>query len=132
LDPLIEQVLNAVFEVQNTLGAGFLEKIYERALLRELKLRNIEAVAQPQLRIQYKDEEVGLYQPDILVKNELLVELKCVGDFAPEHTAQCLNYLKATGLTICLLINFQKPRVQWKRIVRNYIGVNPRESAAKS
>lgn len=116
MDPLTDQILNAVFEVQNTIGAGFLEKVYERALMRELELRQIKALAQPIFEVHYKDRQIGQYQPDILVENELLVELKCVERFAPEHMAQCLNYLKATGLKTCLLVNFQRPRVEWKNL----------------
>ena len=125
MDPLTDQVLNAAFEVQNTLGAGFLEKVYERALLRELTLRGLRAVPQTDYEVCYKGEPIAHYQPDLVVEDELLVELKCVDRFAPEHTAQCLNYLKVTGKTRCLLINFDKPKLEWKRIVLNY----PRESA---
>jgi hypothetical protein len=87
LNSLSEKVLGAVFEVSNTLGAGFLEKVYERALLIEL------------------------------VEDVLVIELKCVERLANEHVAQRLNYLRASGRTLCLLINFQKPKVEWKRIV---------------
>jgi GxxExxY protein len=119
-DSLAEQVLNAVFEVSNTLGAGFLEKVYERALLKELGLRGIRATAQNSFIVTYKGQNVGEYIVDILVEDVLLVELKCVERFANEHTAQCLNYLRASGLTVCLLINFQKPKVEWKRIVYRF------------
>ena len=117
---LTERVLGAVFEVSNTLGTGFLEKVYERALLRELSLRGIRAVAQAPLVITYKGEHVGEYFADILVEDVLLVELKCVERLANEHTAQCLNYLRASGRTLCLLVNFQKPKVEWKRIVHSF------------
>jgi GxxExxY protein len=119
-DSLTEQVLNAVFEVSNTLGAGFLEKVYERALLRELGVRGIRATAQNSFIVTYKGHNVGEYIVDILVEGVLLVELKCVERFANEHTAQCLNYLRASGRTVCLLINFQKPKVEWKRIVNGF------------
>jgi GxxExxY protein len=119
-DPLTERVLGAVFEVSNALGAGFLEKVYERALLRELSLRGIQATTQASFSVMYKGHCVGEYFADILVEDLLVVELKCVDRFASEHTAQCLNYLKASGRTVCLLVNFQKPRVQWKRIVAGF------------
>ena len=119
-DSLTETVLGAVFEVSNTLGAGFLEKVYERALLRELGLRSIRATAQNSFIVTYKGHNVGEYITDILVEDVLVVELKCVERFASEHTAQCLNYLRASGLTVCLLINFQKPKVEWKRIVNGF------------
>ena len=117
LDDLTERVLGAVFEVSNTLGAGFLEKVYERALLRELALRGIRAVAQASFAVNYKGQSVGEYFADILVDDALVLELKCVERLASEHMAQCLNYLRASGRRVCLLVNFQKPKVGWKRIV---------------
>jgi GxxExxY protein len=127
-DSLTERVLGAVFEVSNTLGAGFLEKVYERALLIELGLRGIRATAQSSFAITYKDHYAGEYFADILVENVLVVELKCVERFGNEHTSQCLNYLRASGLTLCLLINFQKPKVEWKRIVRGFQTAQPSDS----
>jgi GxxExxY protein len=120
LDSLTERVLGAVFEVSNTLGAGFLEKVYERALLRELALRGIRATAQASLAVTYKGHHVGEYFADLLVENVLAVELKCVDRLASEHTAQCLNYLRASGLGLCLLVNFQKSKVEWKRIIQGF------------
>jgi len=119
-DSLTERVLGAVFEVSNTLGPGFLEKVYERALLTELALRGIRATAQASLAVTYKGHCVGEYFADILVEDVLVVELKCAERLANEHTAQCLNYLRASGRTLCLLINFQKPKVEWKRIVHRF------------
>ena len=112
-----EKALGAVFEVSNTLGAGFLEKVYQRALLRELSLRGIRATAEASFAITYKGHSVGEYFADLLIEDELVVELKCAERLANEHMAQCLNYLRASGLTLCLLVNFQKPKVEWKRIV---------------
>ena len=120
MDSLTERVLSAIFEVSNTLGAGFLEKVYERALLRELALRGISATAQASFAVTYKGYSVGEYFADILVEDVLVVELKCVDRLANEHTAQCLNYLKASGRTVCLLVNFQKPKVEWRRIVQGF------------
>lgn len=117
---MTERVLAAIFEVSNTLGAGFLEKVYERALLRELALRGISAIAQASFAVLYKGQSVGEYFADILVEDVLVVELKCVERLASEHTAQCLNYLRASGKTVCLLVNFQKPKVEWKRVVLGY------------
>ncbi len=119
-DSLTEQVLAAIFEVSNTLGSGFLEKVYERALLRELALRRIRAKPQARFRVLYKGQPIGDYFADILVEDSLVVELKCVERLTNEHTAQCLNYLKASSRTVCLLINFQKAKVEWKRIVNDF------------
>lgn len=116
-DLLTERVLGAVFEVSNTLGCGFLEKVYERALVRELCLRGVRATAQASFTVDYKGYPLGEYFADILVEDVLVVELKCVERLVGEHTAQCLNYLRASSLTLCLLVNFQRPKVEWKRIV---------------
>ena len=120
LNMLTERVLGAVLEVSNTLGAGFLEKVYERALLVELHLRDIRATAQASLTVMYKGRSVGEYFADLLIEDVLVVELKCVESLANEHLAQCLNYLRASGLSVCLLVNFQKPRVEWRRIVHRF------------
>jgi GxxExxY protein len=114
---LTERIIGAVFEVSNNLGSGFLEKVYERALLQELHLRGIRAVAQAGLSVTYKGQCVGEYFTDILVEDTVAIELKCVQSFTNEHLAQCLNYLRASGLRLCLLINFQRPSVEWKRVV---------------
>jgi GxxExxY protein len=120
IDHLSERVLGAVFAVANTLGAGFLEKVYERALLRELELRGIRAVSQVSISVVYKGQCVGDYFADIVVENELIIELKCVERLGKEQMAQCLNYLRAPGLRVALLVKFQRPSVEWKRIVLNY------------
>lgn len=117
LNSITEAVLAAAFEVSNTLGAGFLEKVYERALMKELQLQSIQAKSQLPIPVSYKGHPIGTYSADILVENTLLLELKCVDHLTPDHLAQCLNYLRATGLPLCLLINFQKPKLEYKRII---------------
>src|ERR1044071_10119196 len=117
LDSLSETVLNAVFEVSNTLGAEFLEKVYLRALLRELSLRGIRATAEASFAVLYKGHAVGEYFADLLVEDTLVIELKGVERLASEHTGQCLNYLRVSGRTVCLLVNFQKPKVEGGEIV---------------
>jgi GxxExxY protein len=129
-DLLTEHVLAAIFEVSNTLGSGFLEKVYERALLRELLLRGIRATAQASFTVRYKGHAVGSYFADILIEDDLVIELKCVDRLTGEHTAQCLNYLRASGVTLCILVNFQKPKVEWKRIVQGFQVPDPLESPA--
>ena len=117
---LTEAVIGAAFEVSNTLGTGFLEKVYERALVRELGEQGIRVESQVPFSVFYKGHCVGEYFADILVEGELVVELKCVERLSGEHTAQCLNYLKASGKQICLLLNFQKSRLDVKRVVLDY------------
>jgi GxxExxY protein len=119
-DSLIENVIGAAYEVSNVLGCGFLERVYERALMSELAARLIPATSQAVFRVSYKGHSVGDYVADLLVDDRLIVELKCVDCLSPEHMAQCINYLKASGIRIGLLINFQHPRVQWKRVIYGF------------
>src|SRR5438105_12514483 len=109
-DALTARLLGAVFEVSHAPGAGFLEKVYQRALLHELRLRGLRADAEVSFPVTYKGQGVGEYFADILVEDVLVMELKCAERLSNEHTAQCLNYLRASGRTLCLLINFQKPQ----------------------
>lgn len=120
MNSLIEKVIGAVYEVANVLGSGFLEKVYERALVKELGMRGLNAEAQVPIQVSYKDEFVGDYYADILIERKLIVELKCAERLGNDHLAQCLNYLKATGHGIALLVNFQHPKVEWKRVVNNF------------
>ena len=114
---LTEGVIGSAFEVANVLGSGFMEKVYERALVRELALRGLSAKAQVSFPVCYKGQYIGEYVADLVVEEKVIVELKCVDRFANEHLAQCINYLKASRLRVALLINFQKPKVEWKRIL---------------
>jgi GxxExxY protein len=127
-DSLTDRVIGAIFEVSNTLGAGFLEKVYERALVRELGLRGIRAAAQASFVISYKGQAIGEYYCDILVEDVLVVELKCVERLSNEHMAQCLNYLRASGRSVCLLVNFQRPKAEWRRVVNGYQPVEALET----
>ena len=126
LNSLTQVVIGAAFEVSNTLGCGFLEKLYERALVSELTLRGIAIVTQAVYPVAYKGQIIGEYRPDLVIENILIVELKCVDRLANEHKAQCLNYLRASGRSVCLLVNFQKPKVELKRIVQGYPDSNSR------
>jgi len=111
------QIIGAAFEVYNTLGYGFLEKVYENALIRELQLRGLNATAQYPIKVEYKDAEVGDYYADILVEDKVIIELKTGEAFNPTHEAQLLNYLKATGIKVGLLINFSPKKCEYKRFV---------------
>jgi GxxExxY protein len=114
---LTERVIGAFFEVSKALGPGYLEKVYERALVAELKMRGLAVSSQTSFEVEYKGLVVGTYVPDILVEDCLIVELKCVDRLRDEHSAQCLNYLKTSRRPVCLLVNFQKASVEWRRIV---------------
>ena len=120
LNSLLESVVVAAYEVSNVLGPGFLEKIYERALMKELALRGIPATPQVPYIVIYKGQPIGEYIADLVVDDRLLVELKCTHRLADEHLAQCINYLTASGLHLAVLINFQHPKVEWRRIVHGF------------
>ncbi len=116
-DELTHTILGACFEISRVLGCGFLEKVYERALIRELAIRNVSATAQIRFPVLYKGASMGEYVADLIVARAVIVEIKCVDSLTTEHLAQCLNYLKASGLRLALLVNFQHPRLQWRRVV---------------
>ena len=109
----------AVFEVNRVLGPGFLEKVYENALLIELKERGLRVKNQVPIKVFYKGRTVGEYIVDILVEKKVIVELKTVEKFDKVHEAQLLNYLKASGMNIGILVNFKHPRADIKRMVLN-------------
>ena len=98
-------------------------------MLRELALRGIQATAQATFAIDYKGQYIGEYYSDILVEGVLVIELKCVERLANEHMAQCLNYLRASGRSVCLLVNFQRPKAEWRRIVNGYQPAETAENA---
>ena len=100
------------------MGAGFLEKVYENALAIELRKNGLEVKQQAPIKVVYEETVVGEYFADLLVSDLVIVELKAVKEISDAFAAQCLNYLKATGLPICLLMNFGKPRVEVKRYRR--------------
>ena len=115
-DALTESVLGCAFKVANTLGPGFLEKVYGNALVHDLRKSGLVVMQQAQAQVTYDGEVVGNYVADLLVEGSLIVELKACKAIEDIHIAQCLNYLKATGLHTCLLLNFGTPKLQIKRI----------------
>ena len=117
-DPLTEVVIGLVFKVANTLGSGFLEKVYENALALELQRAGLAVQQQMAIAVQYEDQVVGSYIADLIVEGRLLIELKACKALEEVHSAQCLNYLKATAPPTCLLINFGTSKPQIKRLSR--------------
>jgi GxxExxY protein len=117
LNRITEQIIGCAYRVSNGLGWGFAEKVHENALAIELRKAGLEVAQQAPLVVHYDGQVVGEYTADLLVEECVLVELKAVEALAPAHTAQCLNYLKATGLQVCLLLNFGQPRLQVERVV---------------
>jgi GxxExxY protein len=112
---ITEKIIGCAYTVLNDLGSGFLEKVYENALVVELKREGLKVEAQHEIPVFYREVVVGNYVSDLLVENLVLVELKSVSGLDNIHQAQCLNYLKATGLKTCLLLNFGKPKLEIKR-----------------
>jgi len=111
------QVISVVFEVHNVLGPGFLERVYEKALVKEFALRGIAVETQKEINVSYKGECIGYYYADILVEGKIIIELKAVEKLTRLHKAQLLNYLKATGIKLGYLINMGSKSVEYKRLV---------------
>ena len=109
----------AVFEVNHVLGPGFLEKVYEKALLIELKSRGLMAESQVPIKVFYKRNVVGEYFADIFVEKKVIIEIKTVKKLDNVHEAQLLNYLKATEIQVGILVNFKHPKAEIKRMVLN-------------
>jgi GxxExxY protein len=117
-DQISKRIIGCCFRVSNTLGNGFMEKVYENALVYELQKDGLKIAQQQPITVWYEGIIVGDFFADIVVENEILVELKAARALDDIHQAQCLNYLKATGYKVCLLINFGTPKVQIKRLIR--------------
>jgi GxxExxY protein len=115
LNALTESIIGCAFKALNTLGVGFLEKVYENALVHELRKNGLVAEPQKQIDVVYDGVVVGEFFADVLVNDTVILELKATKDHNDLFTAQCLNYLKATGKPVCLLLNFGKPRLDVKR-----------------
>ncbi|MES2330022.1 MAG: GxxExxY protein [Bacteroidota bacterium] len=125
---ITDKVLKAFYTVYNRLGFGFLEKVYENAMLLELMEMNIYCERQKPIKVYYKNKIVGEYFADIMVENKVIIELKAADGLAEEHELQLINYLKATELEVGLLLNFGKQPL-FKRKVFTNIKKNPNRSA---
>ena len=120
LDELTEKVIGCAFTVSNALGCGFLEKVYENALVHEVRKQGLEIWQQSPIPVRYDGIVVGDYIADLIIEQKLLVEIKAARGIDEVHHAQCINYLKATGYKACLLMNFARPKVEIKRIVHRF------------
>lgn len=118
LNEISEAIIGCAFAVSNELGPGFLAKVYENALHAELTLSGMRAVQQAAINVCYRGIVVDKYLADLLVESEVIVEIKCASGVDQSHIAQALNYLKATGKKLALILNFQKSKVEIKRVVR--------------
>ena len=116
-DDLSYVIRGCVYEVFKQLGCGFLEKVYESALLEELKIQGVCATSQVPIKVCYKNTIVGEYVADVVVENSVILELKAQQKLLKVHEAQGLNYLKATDISAGMLVNFAYPRATIKRLV---------------
>jgi GxxExxY protein len=120
LDEVTGEIIRCAYIVSNKLGSGFVEKVYENALVIEVRRAGLSVEQQYGIKVRYDQVVVGEFAADLLVDENVIVELKAVKALDEIHSAQCLNYLKATGLTVCLLVNFGKPKAEIKRIVLDF------------
>jgi len=111
-------VIGCAFDVINELGTGFLESVYEKALLLAVRQKGLMAYAQHPIHVVFRGENVGDFYADLLIEDKVIVELKTVKTLLPEHEAQIINYLNATQIEVGLLINFGVPRIEIKRFTR--------------
>lgn len=115
-EKLTSDILEASFEVSRELGSGFLESVYEKALLVALKQKNLNVVSQVPLHVKFRGVIVGDFYADLLIEDKVLIELKAVSRILNEHKAQTINYLKATGIEVGLLINFGNAKIDYYRL----------------
>ncbi|HYH19221.1 MAG TPA: GxxExxY protein [Azospirillum sp.] len=115
-DPLTQEIIGAAFEVGNVMGHGFLEAVYRKALVQELRLRGLPTREEVEFKIEYKGAPVGRYVADLIVADAIVVEIKAVESLIPAHTGQVLNCLRAAGLNKGLLLNFGAPKVGFRRV----------------
>lgn len=116
-EELTYKIRGAVFEVYRTLGAGFLEAVYQASLKRELSLQGLSVESEVPLQVHYKESLVGEYRADLIVENKVLLELKAQKELPKAAEAQVINYLKITNIKVGLLINFTYPKATVKRLV---------------
>lgn len=122
---LTSKILEGCFEVSNELGVGFLESVYEKALLVALRQKGLKAESQVALEVRFRGAIVGQFYADILVENKILIELKAVNGLAKEHFAQIINYLKATKIEVGLIINFGNSKLEYRRFDNKFLEFEP-------
>jgi GxxExxY protein len=115
-ESLTAKILEAAFEVSSELGAGFVESVYQNALFIVLQEKGLHVAREMPLQVKFHEEIVGSFFADLMVNNTVLIELKSVSTLLPEHKAQVINYLKASGLEVGLLINFGRAKIEYHRL----------------
>lgn len=117
VNEITQKIIGCAFTVSNTLGIGFVEKVYENGLAHLIRKSGLSAAQQYPIKVVFDGIILGEFLADVFVEARVLVELKAVSMLMPEHTAQALNYLRASGAELCLLINFGRPKIEMKRLL---------------
>ncbi len=118
---LTKIILESCFEVSNELGIGFVESVYQNALLISLRQKGLKAEKEVVLKVKFRNVTVGEFKVDILVEDKVIIELKAVNALVGEHKAQTINYLKASGIEVGLLVNFGNPKIEYRRFDNKFI-----------
>lgn len=113
-----EVIIGCCFEIMRELGTGFLENVYKNALFIAMRQKGLNVLAEQQFEVMFRNCKVGKYVADLIVENVIIVELKCCTTLLPEHKAQVINYLKASGISVGLLVNFGQQKLEYKRLHR--------------
>lgn len=118
-DKITERIINCIIKVHQTLGPGFLENIYRKSLIIELRKNNLKFENEKEIIVSYEGIEVGRHRLDLLVENKIVIELKTVDELSKAHYAQLKSYLKATGLQVGILVNFSAAKADYRRVEIN-------------
>ena len=113
---ITEKVLEAAFEVSKELGSGFLESVYKNAMVIALRAKTMNVEIEKPISVMFRGQSVGQFYADLFINGKVIVELKAISVLMPEHSAQTINYLKATRIEVGLLINFGRPKIEFKRL----------------
>ena len=111
------QIMGAIFEVRKKLGPGFLESVYQKALIKELSVRGMNVETEKAIDLIYKDKKIGAHRLDLVIEDKVVVELKTVEGFSIHHKAQLTSYLKASGYKLGIPVNFSKAKIEYRRVV---------------
>ena len=125
---LTRSILGCCFEVMNELGPGFLERVYKNALLMAMRQKGLQVDVERSYNVIFREKIIGRYVADLVVNDAVIVELKCCENLISEHQAQLFNYLKVSGLSVGLLVNFRRSKLEWKRLQSNEEGLDSNQT----
>jgi GxxExxY protein len=132
LPDLSFKIMGALFNVHNELGPTLLEKYYQRALAKELKIQDLPFIQEVPVALEYKGNSIGKYFLDFIVNNQVVIETKAQGGYKPSFFKQTLAYLRQTGLPLAILVNFRCPKLEYRRIINYTDGTNNYSNSANS